>query len=173
MTYDYDEYGFPSAGGGGNAPRYRYTGQVFLPEAGLYDYKARAYSLGLGRFLQTDPAGYASDLNLYAYAGNDPVNQTDPSGMATEASQPMTEKTYCVADRCWTDYNPDTGDLTTGPCSRAIATTISAAAAPSLPRLLSRRRIHLPRAEARGTRRRRRLARFRNSAVKPAWRGWW
>ena len=52
-----------------------------LPEAQLYHYTARAYDPALGRFAQTDPAGYASDINPYAYVGNDPVNGTDPSGM--------------------------------------------------------------------------------------------
>jgi hypothetical protein len=33
-----------------------------------------------GYFLQTDPVGYKSDLDLYAYVGDDPVDRTDPSG---------------------------------------------------------------------------------------------
>ncbi|WP_245644016.1 RHS repeat-associated core domain-containing protein [Paraburkholderia oxyphila] len=44
------------------------------------------YSQGLGRFLRTDPVGYADDLNLYAYVKNNPVNLTDPSGMIASAS---------------------------------------------------------------------------------------
>jgi RHS repeat-associated protein len=74
----YDEYGRPGAS---NAGRFQYTGQVWLPEAGLYHYKARAYSAALGRFLQEDPIGFSGGINLYAYVGNDPVNFTDPSGL--------------------------------------------------------------------------------------------
>ncbi|CAB3764576.1 RHS repeat-associated core domain-containing protein [Paraburkholderia humisilvae] len=53
---------------------------------GLYYYKARMYSPGLGRFLQTDPVGYQDDLNWYAYAKNNPINLTDPGGMIASAS---------------------------------------------------------------------------------------
>ncbi|WP_346730586.1 toxin C-terminal domain-containing protein [Caballeronia sp. dw_19] len=51
-------------------------------QLGLYYYKAQMYSPTLGRFLQTDPVGYADDLNWYAYAGNNPVNFSDPTGLA-------------------------------------------------------------------------------------------
>lgn len=63
---------------------FRYTGQVYDAETGLYHYKARAYSASLGRFLQTDPAGTEDDQNLYGYVGNDPLNNTDPTGAIVE-----------------------------------------------------------------------------------------
>jgi RHS repeat-associated protein len=79
----YDEYGVPGAA---NQGRYQYTGQIWIPELGLYHYKARTYSPTLGRFLEVDPIGYTDDLDLYAYVADDPLNKTDPTGNQVAAA---------------------------------------------------------------------------------------
>ena len=61
---------------------FRYTGRRLDAQWGVYYYRARYYDPQLGRFLETDPAGYADSMNLYAYVGHDPLNGTDPTGKA-------------------------------------------------------------------------------------------
>ncbi|ESQ83275.1 hypothetical protein AEAC466_13570 [Asticcacaulis sp. AC466] len=82
--YKYGPYGEPKDANNVDSwsgERFRYTGQIMIPEAKLYDYKARVYDPIAGRFLQTDPVGSKDDLDLYAYVHGDPINHTDPTGL--------------------------------------------------------------------------------------------
>ena len=77
-------YGEPQTWGG---LRYAYTGQIAIPEAQIYYYKARMYDAMRGWFLQTDPVRYRDDYDLYAYVGEDPVNKKDPTGTRVTCSE--------------------------------------------------------------------------------------
>jgi RHS repeat-associated protein len=82
--YTYDPYGNCFSNGtacSSIGEPYRFTGQRLDSETGCYYYRARIYCPSIGRFLQTDPVGYKADLNLYAYAGNDPTDKDDTLGL--------------------------------------------------------------------------------------------
>jgi RHS repeat-associated protein len=61
-----------------------YTGHVVDPDSGLIYMQARYYDPVVGRFLTTDPVdsapGAPVTFNRYAYAGDNPVVNTDPDG---------------------------------------------------------------------------------------------
>ena len=89
--------------------RFLFTGREWIGELNVYDYRNRYYRPDIGRFLQTDPMGLqtegekltagqkalfspggtapeafgSSELNLYGYCHNDPVNHSDPTGLIT------------------------------------------------------------------------------------------
>lgn len=86
-TYAYGPYGEPQAWQGS---RFRYTGQIALPQAQLYHYRARAYDPNLGRFLQTDPINQNDDPNLYGYVKSDPLNYVDPAGTDAQCGSRLT-----------------------------------------------------------------------------------
>ena len=139
QLYKYDAYGVPKSQSNLDSwsttgSRFRYTGQIQLPEAKLYYYKARVYDPTMGRFLQTDPIGSGDDLDLYAYTAGDPVNGSDPTG-EYDIDTIFDTKTQCEEEGCkstgniskaadtssWSDglkdyFNMTKDDLCDGPC---------------------------------------------------------
>jgi RHS repeat-associated protein len=67
-----------------------YTGQESLDTVTLVDYNARLYDPKIGRFLSTDPLighpGSTQSINPYSYVENNPLNKTDPTGMADQCA---------------------------------------------------------------------------------------
>jgi RHS repeat-associated protein len=82
-TYSYDPYGKLVSSTGTVANPYRWSGQYFDTASGLYKIGARFYDPVTGRWLSEDTAQQDTDqhgANPFSYAGDDPINLSDPSG---------------------------------------------------------------------------------------------
>ena len=58
----------------------RFPGQYLDRETALHQNWFRDYDPGIGRYVESDPIGLQGGMNTYAYANNDPIKYTDPSG---------------------------------------------------------------------------------------------
>jgi RHS repeat-associated protein len=89
QSYSYDSFGMvkPSTAFRNS---FTYTAREWDRETGLYYYRARYYDPMVGRFISKDPIGFAGgDVNLYGYVQNNPVNQTDPTGLSSAIAIPV------------------------------------------------------------------------------------
>jgi len=86
--YDYDAFGTLINSTGTTPNNYRYRGEQYDSDLGLYYLRARYYNPLTGRFLSRDPEdGKPIDpktLHKYLYASGDPLNRVDPSGRDDE-----------------------------------------------------------------------------------------
>ena len=83
---DYYPFGGLMTSSMGAIQPYKYNGKELDRKGGLdwYDYGARLYDPLLGRFTSHDPLAEAwAHVNPYNYCFNNPVNRTDPTGMAS------------------------------------------------------------------------------------------
>ncbi len=91
FAYTYDPYGVPTLtkdSGGNGKPQNPYTFKQGLQDrsTGWVKYGARWYDPTTGRWTQQDTLDAPLDplnANRYAFAANDPINNSDPLGLAT------------------------------------------------------------------------------------------
>jgi RHS repeat-associated protein len=86
---DYQPFGDATStgasAGDANYTAYQWNGGDALAPFGLARLGARVYDPVIGRFLSRDPylfPSIAATTNPYAFASNDPVNRSDPSGLS-------------------------------------------------------------------------------------------
>lgn len=97
-TYAYDDWGKLTSSsdleGFNGTDRARWKGALWLgPELDLYYMRARWYEPQTGRFLSEDPIGLAGGMNPLVFAGSNPVNGSDPSGL--DCPIPMNDTKPC------------------------------------------------------------------------------
>ncbi|MNO32897.1 tRNA(Glu)-specific nuclease WapA precursor [compost metagenome] len=83
-SYSYDVWGNIANQTEGISNSFKYAGEIYDQETGLYYLRARYYDPSIGRFINEDTVEGQIDnplsLNLYTYVHNNPLRYTDFSG---------------------------------------------------------------------------------------------
>jgi len=112
-TYTFDPYGNVTASTGTAANAFLYAGQYRDAESGLYYLRARYYDPTTAQFLSHDPLAAVTG-EPYGYAADDPLDETDPTGLWFWDG-------WCVR-------NPFGGDNDNGGCHTTLSTSTGAKA---------------------------------------------
>ncbi|MGJ8661936.1 MAG: RHS repeat-associated core domain-containing protein, partial [Bacteroidota bacterium] len=92
-TYTYDAFGLELSTTGTTANQYRYTGEQWDADLGMYFLRARYNNVQTGRFHSMDTYegrnGEPMTLHKYLYAHANPVSYVDPSGMFSLGEQSL------------------------------------------------------------------------------------
>ncbi len=98
---------------------FKFVGQhgVMAEPNGFYYMRARYYDPNVGRFISEDPIGFeGGDVNLCAYASNNPILLIDPSGLAVgdwwdlSANYGRAYEIYKQEMKRFTGHHNDAGD---------------------------------------------------------------
>ena len=81
LTQSYAPYGETISSVGTGTSAYQFTGEA-RDASGLTYLRARYLDSSTGRFTQRDPSGL--EANLYLYAGANPINRLDPTGLYSQ-----------------------------------------------------------------------------------------
>ena len=79
---DYDSFGRVLRDTNPGFQPFGFQGGLYDPDTGLVEFGCRWYDAETGRWISKDPILLDGGWNVYAFCDNDPVNRTDPSGLA-------------------------------------------------------------------------------------------
>jgi len=123
LARSFEPYGSTLSSAGSGETIYQYTGEVRDAATNLTYLRARFYASATGTFLTADPS--RQERNLFQYAGSNPVNRTDPSGLF---SREIVAKSfgYSSFDEVLAAYESDYGGILTGKKWGWVATLLAA-----------------------------------------------
>ncbi|MEG6510998.1 RHS repeat-associated core domain-containing protein [Desulforamulus ruminis] len=144
--YRYDEWGNILSQTEQIKNPFKYAGEIYDAETGLYYLRSRYYDPSIGRFITKD--SYEGDivnplsLNLYAYCANNPLLYIDPSGhkyvynrfgeiIGTNVGDDYTDYSQAATntsgggDRVYKPWNGGTGSSGTGSVNSSSSVTKS------------------------------------------------
>ncbi|MBK6518782.1 MAG: RHS repeat-associated core domain-containing protein [Polyangiaceae bacterium] len=84
---DYDAWGRVLLDTNPGLQPFGFAGGLYDPDTGLVRFGARDYDAETGRWTSKDPIRFGGGVNLYAYAGSDPINTRDAEGLYAQSAE--------------------------------------------------------------------------------------